>query len=116
MIRRPPRSTLFPYTTLFRSPGVLERLVEILARAADVHVAPELLAQPPDALDRPLEAVRCARHPARVPHHAAELTVERVHAAPAAHVEQPLDALLDLVLRAAEGGVGLVHRSARRLG
>src|SRR5687768_17683696 len=24
MIRRPPRSTLFPYTTLFRSPGVDE--------------------------------------------------------------------------------------------
>src|SRR2546422_5523758 len=24
MIRRPPRSTLFPYTTLFRSPGVCE--------------------------------------------------------------------------------------------
>src|SRR3712207_8748902 len=24
MIRRPPRSTLFPYTTLFRSPGPLE--------------------------------------------------------------------------------------------
>src|SRR3712207_3733337 len=24
MIRRPPRSTLFPYTTLFRSPGVLQ--------------------------------------------------------------------------------------------
>src|SRR5258707_4497326 len=24
MIRRPPRSTLFPYTTLFRSPGHLE--------------------------------------------------------------------------------------------
>src|SRR2546430_14470071 len=24
MIRRPPRSTLFPYTTLFRSPTVLE--------------------------------------------------------------------------------------------
>src|SRR5256885_10227954 len=23
MIRRPPRSTLFPYTTLFRSPGML---------------------------------------------------------------------------------------------
>src|SRR2546426_4472529 len=23
MIRRPPRSTLFPYTTLFRSPGAL---------------------------------------------------------------------------------------------
>src|SRR2546430_4976601 len=25
MIRRPPRSTLFPYTTLFRSPGALFR-------------------------------------------------------------------------------------------
>src|SRR3712207_7235647 len=25
MIRRPPRSTLFPYTTLFRSPQLLER-------------------------------------------------------------------------------------------
>src|SRR2546430_11770067 len=25
MIRRPPRSTLFPYTTLFRSPRVLSR-------------------------------------------------------------------------------------------
>src|SRR2546427_1292973 len=25
MIRRPPRSTLFPYTTLFRSHGTLER-------------------------------------------------------------------------------------------
>src|SRR3712207_8735294 len=28
MIRRPPRSTLFPYTTLFRSPGFLVRLEE----------------------------------------------------------------------------------------
>src|SRR3712207_299546 len=28
MIRRPPRSTLFPYTTLFRSLDVLEELVE----------------------------------------------------------------------------------------
>src|SRR3989442_6054417 len=25
MIRRPPRSTLFPYTTLFRSPKLLEK-------------------------------------------------------------------------------------------
>src|SRR3989441_12595767 len=28
MIRRPPRSTLFPYTTLFRSPYAVEREVE----------------------------------------------------------------------------------------
>src|SRR5260221_4878937 len=28
MIRRPPRSTLFPYTTLFRSRGVIELLMQ----------------------------------------------------------------------------------------
>src|SRR3712207_7813796 len=33
MIRRPPRSTLFPYTTLFRS-DLAERLLADLARAA----------------------------------------------------------------------------------
>src|SRR3712207_7540960 len=34
MIRRPPRSTLFPYTTLFRSDGVeqLTRYLELLNR------------------------------------------------------------------------------------
>src|SRR5258707_4997195 len=30
MIRRPPRSTLFPYTPLFRSPALLPRLVDHL--------------------------------------------------------------------------------------
>src|SRR2546430_13020214 len=29
MIRRPPRSTLFPYTTLFRSPRAGERVAEV---------------------------------------------------------------------------------------
>src|SRR2546430_12949413 len=29
MIRRPPRSTLFPYTTLFRSRGRVERLLGV---------------------------------------------------------------------------------------
>src|SRR3989337_3871033 len=31
MIRRPPRSTLFPYTTLFRSPPVLPRVTKASA-------------------------------------------------------------------------------------
>src|SRR3712207_7738019 len=31
MIRRPPRSTLFPYTTLFRSAGRGEAVVEVAA-------------------------------------------------------------------------------------
>src|SRR3712207_8246295 len=40
MIRRPPRSTLFPYTTLFRSAFVVEFLeaVEAVARVAQ-HLA-----------------------------------------------------------------------------
>src|SRR3712207_7795409 len=43
MIRRPPRSTLFPYTTLFRS-GDREELFLALQRAevvAALHVRPE---------------------------------------------------------------------------
>src|SRR5690349_24034527 len=39
MLRRPPRSTLFPYTTLFRSPLAFEWIDE-----------PFLLAHPPDYL------------------------------------------------------------------
>src|SRR3712207_7430808 len=37
MIRRPPRSTLFPYTTLFRSPGLVELglHVGVVGRAED---------------------------------------------------------------------------------
>src|SRR2546425_9736317 len=30
MIRRPPRSTLFPYTTLFRSPSILPIILPVL--------------------------------------------------------------------------------------
>src|SRR5258705_8184216 len=30
MIRRPPRSTLFPYTTLFRSPGLEQVLIALV--------------------------------------------------------------------------------------
>src|SRR5205809_6994522 len=33
ILRRPPRSTLFPYTTLFRSPAVARTPVHVLARA-----------------------------------------------------------------------------------
>src|SRR2546430_6900377 len=37
MIRRPPRSTLFPYTTLFRSPGILADVASI-SRASEMAV------------------------------------------------------------------------------
>src|SRR5688572_31543154 len=41
MIRRPPRSTLFPYTTLFRSPpsGRERRSLAALARQPELHYA-----------------------------------------------------------------------------
>src|SRR5205823_11538185 len=39
MIRRPPRSTLFPYTTLFRSPGLRRDAADRLPRHLRVHVS-----------------------------------------------------------------------------
>src|SRR3712207_7936081 len=36
MIRRPPRSTLFPYTTLFRSLIVAEKMFEKYKKIADI--------------------------------------------------------------------------------
>src|SRR3712207_7002973 len=44
MIRRPPRSTLFPYTTLFRSLCEAHRLPEVLVPVSGVELDPiELL-------------------------------------------------------------------------
>src|SRR5689334_24826338 len=40
MIRRPPRSTLFPYTTLFRSPSELCLIIAL--RAATLALAREI--------------------------------------------------------------------------
>src|SRR3712207_7746606 len=39
MIRRPPRSTLFPYTTLFRSDNILARMEESGKRDTQLSVA-----------------------------------------------------------------------------
>src|SRR3712207_7363468 len=41
MIRRPPRSTLFPYTTLFRSSLLLGEKSECLIGVDEPHAAPE---------------------------------------------------------------------------
>src|SRR5690349_22591730 len=52
MIRRPPRSTLFPYTTLFRSGAVPSRMIVrtpgdsvVFVRADTVALAPAQLAE-----------------------------------------------------------------------
>src|SRR3712207_7198471 len=50
MIRRPPRSTLFPYTTLFRSPA---------GEHEDLHPVEQLA----DLLRRPLGALVLGGHP-----------------------------------------------------
>src|SRR5258708_38649192 len=50
MIRRPPRSTLFPYTTLFRSAADRERIEAVIHEGNDHHVdLPRLAHFPPDS-------------------------------------------------------------------
>src|SRR3712207_7908245 len=39
MIRRPPRSTLFPYTTLFRSPGMALAYVDFSSQEMGIAAA-----------------------------------------------------------------------------
>src|SRR2546430_9255500 len=48
MIRRPPRSTLFPYTTLFRSPWRLAPEPSATAPSADACLAPKPSFESPD--------------------------------------------------------------------
>src|SRR5256885_10039075 len=52
MIRRPPRSTLFPYTTLFRSRPIERAYIEGYLSALDAHV----LVGVPHISSPPLEA------------------------------------------------------------
>src|SRR5437870_7536934 len=60
MIRRPPRSTLFPYTTLFRS---LQALHDRRAVGLDAQLLVELVAaRGADALPGPLGADRSEEH------------------------------------------------------
>src|SRR3712207_7696885 len=69
MIRRPPRSTLFPYTTLFRSVqipqgvewnrGETVHLVVGIAARSDEHL--QILANLTDVLDDPQIAQRLAQ-------------------------------------------------------
>src|SRR3712207_7021728 len=60
MIRRPPRSTLFPYTTLFRSPRLAPPRLGLAPRGRRSRVRPE------PAPPRAAGAARARRRPGRV--------------------------------------------------
>src|SRR6266511_4578215 len=68
MIRRPPRSTLFPYTTLFRSPGLVfpprrdaDRLFFARLRSNGGLQGAKLNGPPPTPLQPPCEFSRAKR-------------------------------------------------------
>src|SRR3712207_7040820 len=71
MIRRPPRSTLFPYTTLFRSraarPSLFVRLAERVAAQEPVH------GDGADEFRRPLRPRRRIDEEGRSEEHTSEL-------------------------------------------
>src|SRR3989442_4206178 len=69
MIRRPPRSTLFPYTTLFRSPEVRRWLSQVGEHAGDLLV---LLPAPRSLLPKVVASIRAAKDP-RSEEHTSEL-------------------------------------------
>src|SRR5687768_17828006 len=86
MIRRPPRSTLFPYTTLFRSADAARRRLAdaVLHAAVQPHrdqragtAAPALRPRPRDA-DRLSDRGRGRRAGARSEEHTSELQ-SRLH-------------------------------------
>src|SRR2546425_1678193 len=65
MIRRPPRSTLFPYTTLFRSVSAIQAMTRappdetLTCRRRSVSIRP--FPCPPNALHRPQTGTACRR-------------------------------------------------------
>src|SRR2546425_1167438 len=88
MIRRPPRSTLFPYTTLFRSLETLKRGIALLA---ELHFAAGAEAAFPGTfVDHEMSAARFApggridraaieRHVAEIVHRPEDLTLNTAH-------------------------------------
>src|SRR5260370_32477556 len=80
MIRRPPRSTLFPYTTLFRShpehgPAGRRGRVDRLIQDDEVDAKRfEFTAEGDQVLERPREAIElCAHNHIRSEEHTSEL-------------------------------------------
>src|SRR3712207_8140628 len=62
MIRRPPRSTLFPYTTLFRSPSPRLSGAEVAPQSRREQRDPSALSNPVQRRDERVQAVQAPRH------------------------------------------------------
>src|SRR3712207_9125126 len=61
MIRRPPRSTLFPYTTLFRSLRMLEEKIELDKKFKhDIAVVVDRLVMRPEVRKRLADSIETA--------------------------------------------------------
>src|SRR3712207_9331363 len=77
MIRRPPRSTLFPYTTLFRSSGSRSgRRIPTVSRSSAWTAALAQQPEPDDRIgdqeDRHEDVEEARRHDGRDPEHQSE--------------------------------------------
>src|SRR2546422_7738308 len=102
MIRRPPRSTLFPYTTLFRSFQNLLRVLQRLIRGDGLERAAEMIEHGLDAGEeaRAVEAVG----EIVPPEDPQRLLITRLVLLPDGETEQALDPVADeaedLLLRA----------------
>src|SRR2546422_7053412 len=82
MIRRPPRSTLFPYTTLFRSPMTVEVLERIIAAEKPDALLPTIGGQ--TGLNLALDLARSEEHTSELqsrPHLVCRLLLEKKNAA-----------------------------------
>src|SRR5690349_23716231 len=75
MIRRPPRSTLFPYTTLFRSPTLVQFDRALAAPAWPARLTP--VAQVDGAIGTSSAAVRGVQRVGRSEEHTSELQSRR---------------------------------------
>src|SRR6266511_1286448 len=109
MIRRPPRSTLFPYTTLFRSLATGERAPEPAARMDEPGLVSSSIGDAGEALD----AQAKAEYRRRLEELAGELDEAQAFGDPerAARAEEERDFLV----RELAGAIGLGGRD-RRMG
>src|SRR5438874_13804636 len=104
MIRRPPRSTLFPYTTLFRSGFITHRIEEDVAREGEAGgaVAHAAVGSDGDHLAAAERADAAHQHVPRAVGGGREAAREAAHQRPE---RRPVELVLEDLSRGREVGV-----------